>query len=469
METSNKIQIVIARYNEDISWTKELSNVLIYNKGEPIDTKCHDSAKISTLMNVGREGHTIYRHIYDNYENLEDYIVFLQGNPFDHSPNLVENIKKYYHTGVDFEWLSETIYETYVFDCPHHSGLPMRIVYNTVFQTNTLDNEKLEFGSGAQFIVSKQRIHQRPKEFYLNIIQLLEYSVNPIEGYVIERFHHAIFTLLSHIVKTKTNPGPEIIYDEWKDGRIPIIIICYNNYKYVNHMIEQLIRVNSDLKPNLYIMNNGSDDPETVEFLRNCAFTDIKILHRENNGPWIRPETNADLFERLPDKFILTDPDLELNANLPPDFVNVLCELSEKYEKSKVGFAISIHDIDKMYPYEYMKPICEWEYKYWIFHCFDEKYNNVEPYEIYHAELDTTFALINKKHWVNSTLRIAGDFTCRHLPFYINNGVMSLEDEYKYYKGSKFSTLGKVFFSYIRDMYDVVEDGEQVSLVVKCS
>lgn len=254
----------------------------------------------------------------------------------------------------------------------------------------------------------------------------------------------------------------EIIYNEWKDGRVPIIIICYNNYKYVNHMIEQLIHVNPALKPNIYIMNNGSDDPETVEFLNLCPGRyDIKILHRENNGPWIRPETNADLYERLPNQFILTDPDLELNSCLPPDFVDVLCDLSNRYEKSKVGFSIRIQDVDKMYPYEYMKATCDWESNFWIYTCYNE------TYELFHAELDTTFALINKKYWVNSTIRIAGDFTCRHLPFYINNGVMSLEDEYKYYKGSKYSTLGKVFFSYIHDRYDIIEDGEQVSLVLK--
>jgi hypothetical protein len=34
---------------------------------------------------------------------------------------------------------------------------------------------------------------KRPKEFYLKLIKLLEYSVNPMEGYVIERFHKIIF------------------------------------------------------------------------------------------------------------------------------------------------------------------------------------------------------------------------------------------------------------------------------------
>ena len=61
-----------------------------------------------------------------------------------------------------------------------------------------LFNEKKEdmsfkFGSGAQFIVSKTKILQRPKEFYLKIVKMLENSINPIEGYVIERFHNLIF------------------------------------------------------------------------------------------------------------------------------------------------------------------------------------------------------------------------------------------------------------------------------------
>ena len=49
------------------------------------------------------------------------------------------------------------------------------------------------FGAGAQFIVSKQAILKKPKEFYLQIIKMLEYHINPIEGFIIERFHPLIF------------------------------------------------------------------------------------------------------------------------------------------------------------------------------------------------------------------------------------------------------------------------------------
>ena len=50
------------------------------------------------------------------------------------------------------------------------------------------------FGAGAQFIVSKKQILKRPKEFYLKIVEMLQYSINPIEGFVIERFHKLIFS-----------------------------------------------------------------------------------------------------------------------------------------------------------------------------------------------------------------------------------------------------------------------------------
>ena len=31
-----KICIVVARYNEDLEWTKQFPNVIIYNKGAPL-------------------------------------------------------------------------------------------------------------------------------------------------------------------------------------------------------------------------------------------------------------------------------------------------------------------------------------------------------------------------------------------------------------------------------------------------
>jgi hypothetical protein len=184
------ISIVVARYSENVEWTKQFQNVIIYNKGTPLSNSFNEIC----LDNVGREGHTYYKHIYDNYDNLDDHIIFLQGNPFDHSPNVIQSITTYmsHRENVEFNFLSERLIECNLTGCKYHTNLPLINIYEKIF------GEKKEpfdfiFGSGAQFMVSKNKILKRSREFYLNIIKLLENDISPIEGYVIERFHKLIF------------------------------------------------------------------------------------------------------------------------------------------------------------------------------------------------------------------------------------------------------------------------------------
>jgi len=186
------MDIVIARYQEDMSWTKEFSNVIIYNKGEPLDT-CYNEIK---LENVGREAHTYFKHICDNYDKLGEYICFLQGNPFDHSPNILQNLKKYSGDTIDieFEYLSEKILECSLNGCRYHPGLPLRKIYEHIFKNkDQIGGNPFNFGAGAQFIVSKKQILKHSKEFYLNILKLLENDIRPIEAYVLERLYKLIF------------------------------------------------------------------------------------------------------------------------------------------------------------------------------------------------------------------------------------------------------------------------------------
>lgn len=183
-----RITIVVSRYNENVDWTKQFSDVIIYNKGDNLPNTIR-------LPNVGKEGHTYYKHICDNYDNLADYTVFLQGYPFDHSPNVISNIQKYIdnpNLDIDFEYLSEMIINCNLTGCKYHRNLPLIDTYEKLFgeRKNAMD---FQFGAGAQFIVSKKCILKRPKSFYSKIVEMLQTSVNPIEGYVIERFHKIIF------------------------------------------------------------------------------------------------------------------------------------------------------------------------------------------------------------------------------------------------------------------------------------
>jgi hypothetical protein len=185
--------IIVARYNENVEWSKLFPNVIIYNKGDKLDNSYNEIF----LNNVGREGHTYYKYICDNYENLADYTIFLQGTPFDHSPNIIYILTKYINNkdlSIDFEFLSEDI---------HNSSLDLECAtypqcknihknWERIFGVNS-DNQECIFGAGAQFIVSKKKILKNTKEFYENIVKMLEYDSDPLEGYDIERFHKYIF------------------------------------------------------------------------------------------------------------------------------------------------------------------------------------------------------------------------------------------------------------------------------------
>ena len=189
------MKIVIAIYNENVEWTRQFPNVIIYNKGLPLENGYDEVF----LDNVGREGHTYYKYICDNYNNLEDYTVFLQGTPFDHSPNIITNLHNinnninYTKQYTDFEFLSEGIHFSN-FDSQISINLECKNLYDTyerIFGVKCGNNQCI-FGDGSQFIVSRYAILKNTKEFYENIVKILEYSICPTECYDVERLHKYI-------------------------------------------------------------------------------------------------------------------------------------------------------------------------------------------------------------------------------------------------------------------------------------
>ena len=248
-----------------------------------------------------------------------------------------------------------------------------------------------------------------------------------------------------------------------------IVIISYNNYKYVDNTVKQLQKMNN---PNmrLIIMDNNSDDPDTIEYLKSIELLNqIRVIfNKKNEGPWITDKFNKEVYDSLPEKFILTDPDLEFNPNLPSNFIEVLVELSDTYKLYKIGFALDISDYDKMYKtnnYVLDLNIYQWEIRFWAHRVIHEKY------ELYNAIIDTTFCLVNKKHFQeNNQIRIAGNFTAKHIPWYIPmyNEIYNLYDTYQNAKkNTKISTISKIINNYVNNNYLEVIKNNELFLVDK--
>ena len=65
--------IVVILQSGCIEWTKKFKNIIIFNKGPPLP----DEYNCINIPNIGLEYHTIFSYIYNNYENLDDYIIFI--------------------------------------------------------------------------------------------------------------------------------------------------------------------------------------------------------------------------------------------------------------------------------------------------------------------------------------------------------------------------------------------------------
>jgi len=183
------LTVVVARYNESLDWTSSISNkrtkCIIYNKGSKVD----HIGPIIHLPNVGREGHTYLYHIINNYDNLSEYTMFLQGQPFDHTPYL-ESILASDEWKKPFHVMSANICDLTI--TKEQNPYTMYELYSTIFNRKPSELS-LWFGAGAQFCVSRATIRTRPKEFYERIYNILARDMNPIEGHAIERFWPMIF------------------------------------------------------------------------------------------------------------------------------------------------------------------------------------------------------------------------------------------------------------------------------------
>ena len=50
---------------------------------------------------------------------------------------------------------------------------------------------------------------------------------------------------------------------------IPIVIVCYNNYKYVENTVNQIYNINKEYFKNIIILNNCSTCLDTIYYLEN--------------------------------------------------------------------------------------------------------------------------------------------------------------------------------------------------------
>lgn len=174
------IELVVARYREDLRWLKRVPKkirVTVYDKGGHADAK-------HPLQNIGREAQTYLHHIVTRYDDLADLTVFAQGKPFDHVSTFhhkLRDLASGHHVVKEFEWLG------FIIDWDDATGsrlfrnwtkndeklsLPMDEFFRAMW--NRPAPEKLIFFPSAHFIASRELIRRLPRSFYEHALNVSE-------------------------------------------------------------------------------------------------------------------------------------------------------------------------------------------------------------------------------------------------------------------------------------------------------
>lgn len=220
---------------------------------------------------------------------------------------------------------------------------------------------------------------------------------------------------------------------------IPVFVVSYNNGVYVKNITQQLN--NFSVTP--IISDNNSYCKNTQRVLNELSHSGMAQIARSNYNfghlvGFIEP-----FYLILPEVFAYTDPDLQFNDKLPGDFMIQLADLTTLIPVFKAGFALSLNikgtlkntkihlRNSKPFLFEKQYSIKDYESKYWI------KRLQHEKLEIYAAPIDTTFAVYRKQNYCgdfHDAIRVAGDYSATHLPWFVEFDLFSEDDRAVYNK-----------------------------------
>lgn len=170
-----KTVVVISKYNEDITWAKDIiHDVIIYDKSEnPLSNSI-------VRPNIGREAETLLYYIIENYNNLPDLTIFLQGDPRS-NPILYTYDEVIKEVNKNHEYKLKTILTYDITVNVKDYWLKSCNILNLKLFGKNYNN--IKYSSGAQYVIPKNVILNRPLELYIllhqNIIKYGNLSLIP--------------------------------------------------------------------------------------------------------------------------------------------------------------------------------------------------------------------------------------------------------------------------------------------------
>lgn len=196
----------------------------------------------------------------------------------------------------------------------------------------------------------------------------------------------------------------------------PIYLTNMNRLTTTKKMVEDLFILNGDAKIN--IIDNASTYPPLLEWYDEIK-NDVNIIKQETNlGPWTFFYSGH--FSKCEEDFyVYSDADLEINPNMPYNWQEIMIDHINKYDR-KASLVLRLDDIPD--DYEFKSNIINHQNVCW--------YDTGIP-DLYKAITDMTFSMDKKsKGHRYDSMRLGGNFACRHIPWYIDFNNITEEETY---------------------------------------
>jgi hypothetical protein len=198
--TRSQFEIVITRFNEDLSWTDGIEHLCtVYNKGEPFSK---GACKVVAVPNHGIGTETMLRHMVEQYHNLSAVTFFCQATLCDREDQPLYPLTTYAKCGINelvcvkedlwelptarFRWRVSSPECVSVGDMNlatwrKHIGIPFRGAYES-------------WVKGDWIAAGRQKILHRPKKFYKDLYDACHFQrgIQVEEIWFLERSFHSI-------------------------------------------------------------------------------------------------------------------------------------------------------------------------------------------------------------------------------------------------------------------------------------
>jgi len=201
---------------------------------------------------------------------------------------------------------------------------------------------------------------------------------------------------------------------------IPFVILVKERPDMLKAMVASIEQVTDPSTYRLIFVDNASESPEVIEYLR-----ELEIQHKVVRLP--KNISIKGISYGLTDVeepfFIISDPDIKLNPNMPSNWINQFsAALIQNPDIHKIGVALNITFKSSR---KIVEDITRWEGKYWAQRISMEPVIT-EP--CYSASIDNTLAMLRSdqyrtvsgdiqyaSHTFLPAVRVAGCFTADHL------------------------------------------------------